>query len=54
MQQKINELMEWCNNHPTRVRENLLLFKTWLRLGNMQRVPYLEATLEECLEWIHK
>ena len=52
LNQQIQELIEWCDTNPTRTRENLLVFKTWMRLGNHQPIPYLQATIEECMEWI--
>ena len=48
---KLALFKSYCDEYPELVRESLLVFKTWMRMGNKQKVPYLEATLDECLEW---
>jgi hypothetical protein len=49
--EKIAIFKFYCDEYPTLIRESLLVFKTWMRMGNKQKVPYLEATLDDCIEW---
>ena len=48
---KLALFKSYCDEYPELVRESLLVFKTCILLVNKQMFPYLEATLDECLEW---
>lgn len=50
-EEKLALFNELCAQHPHLIRESLLVFKTWIRIGNKHHVPYLDSTLEQCLEW---
>lgn len=51
--EKLALFSELCSNHPHLIREKLLVFKTWMRIGGGLKVPYLEPTLDECIEWFY-
>jgi hypothetical protein len=51
LEDKLKRFNQLCDEHPKLVRESLLVFKTWIRSGNKLAIPYMESTLDECLEW---
>lgn len=47
----LSQFVQYCDQYPDLVRQSLLVYKTWMRIGNGDKIPYIHSTLEECLEW---